>query len=147
MPTVTTGRSKTVHDLRPKPPWLTDHILAEVKLKDKRFKLCKINRSLEKSNRFRMQRNKVTALLRRAKKSVASGLDSAVSRAQPQNFWYQLRNKTAACPIASLQRSDGTLNAKADADKTSIFFSKTFPSTRRPHQSNQTNTPHGVEQA
>ena len=58
--------SKLVKKVRPKPPWLYDNLIAECKLKKSLFRLSKSSPTPENIARFRMQRNKVTALLRRA---------------------------------------------------------------------------------
>lgn len=88
--------SKIVKAVSSKPPWLSDSVLAESKFKKHLFKLYKNNPSEENLKQFRAQRNKVTALLRRAKKSFSSCLENQLHHTSMSgNFWSFIRQLRA----------------------------------------------------
>ena len=113
--------SKLVKKVRPKPPWLDDNLLAECKLKKSLFRLSKSSPTPENIARFRMQRNKVTALLRRAKASSASSLNS--SRQPGRSFWSFVRHykgSRQSRPLPTLKCPDGS-KVSSDIEKANVL--------------------------
>ena len=113
--------SKLVKKVRPKPPWLDDNLLAECKLKKSLFRLSKSSPTPENIARFRMQRNKVTALLRRAKASSASSLNS--SRQPGRSFWSLVRHykgSRQSRPLPTLKCPDGS-KVSSDIEKADVL--------------------------
>lgn len=122
--------SKVVRRVTPKPPWLSDVLLAECKLKRSLFRLCKLNPSPLNLSNFRQQRNKVTALLRRAKKSFSAKLEQQIgSSGGGHHFWSFVRRckgRSSSRPLPPLICCDGSL-ASSDFDKANTlnqFFVK-----------------------
>lgn len=117
--------SKVVRHVKPKPPWLSDLLLSECKLKAQLFRLCKHVPTPENIAKFRCQRNKVTALLRRAKAKFSSKLVSSAgmtSAKKSPNFWSFVRHckgSKNSRPIPTIQVPNGspaeTDYAKANA--------------------------------
>ena len=107
--------------MRPKPPWLDDNLLAEGKLKKSLFRLSKSSPTPENIARFRMQRNKVTALLRRAKASSASSINSST---QPgRSFWSLVRHykgSRQSRPLPTLKCPDGS-KVSSDIEKANVL--------------------------
>lgn len=121
--------SKILKSVTSKPPWLSDSLLAESKLKKNLFKLYKINPTEENHKIFRTQRNRVTALLRRAKKSFSSNLENQLHQPPTsRNFWSfirQLRSNSSSNNLpTSLIKPDGTkaTTNKEKADTLNTHF-------------------------
>lgn len=114
--------SKLIRRPRAKPPWLSDVLLAECKLKRALFRLSKSSPSPTNLANYREQRNKVTALLRRAKKSFSSKLEQDL-RCSSGRFWSfvsRCRGRKSSRPLPPLVRPDGSL-ASTDFDKAVVL--------------------------
>ena len=112
--------SKLVAKVRPKPPWLNDVLLAECKLKKSLFRLSKSCPTPENISRFRQQRNKVTAMLRRAKTS--SSTQSPPGK-PGRSFWTLVRHYKGtrhSRPLPPLQHPDGS-KASTDVEKANVL--------------------------
>lgn len=128
--------SKTIKNVQPKPPWLSDTLLAECKLKKRLFSLTKTHPTTENLQNFREQRNRVTALIRRAKKEFSSSMETQLrspSNNKTTNFWSfirRLRNKSGqTTEIPHLLRT-GCHPASSDKEKADtlnqFFLSKSI---------------------
>ncbi len=132
--------SKHVQNVQPKPPWLSDYLLAECKLKKNLFRLCKLCPSADHIAKFRAQRNKVTALLRRAKKEFTSSLETQIRSSNGKSFWNFLRvckGRRASQAIPPLIGADG-LTAVTDIDKAELLNSFFIHQTNLPDQPDST---------
>lgn len=121
--------SKLVRHVQPKPAWLSDRLLAECKLKKALFRICKLHPTADNLLRYRVQRNKTTALLRRAKKEFSSDLEDSLRRpsSRGQDFWSfvrRVKGSKEVRPIPPLLQADGSLatSDKAKADVLNAFF-------------------------
>ena len=85
---------KKIKHISHKPPWLSNSLLAECKLKSRIFHLLKIQPKEENSKKYRAQRNRVSALIRRAKKDFASSFDDICGRQNGSNLWSLINEKT-----------------------------------------------------
>ena len=84
---------KKIKHISHKPPCLSDSLLAECKLKSRIFHLLKIQPKEENSKKYRAQRNRVSALIRRAKKDFASSFDDICGRQNGSNLWSLINEK------------------------------------------------------
>ena len=110
---------KKIKHISHKPPWLSDSLLAECKLKSRLFHLSKMQPTEENSKKYRAQRNRVTALIRRAKKDFASSFDDICGRQTGSNLWSlmkKLRKKSNNDNLPDLLTPNNTL-ATTDKDK------------------------------
>ena len=110
---------KKIKHISRKPPWLSDLLLAECKLKSRLFHLSKMQPTEENSKKYRAQRNRVTALIRRAKKDFASSFDDICGRQNGPNLWSlmkKLRKKSNNDNLPDLLTPNNTL-ATTDKEK------------------------------
>ena len=131
--------SKVIRKVQRKPPWLSDYLLAECKLKKQLFNLCKSCPTEKNRERFRCQRNKVTALLRRAKKCFSTNLEKELHSKNSKSFWNFIRScrGRSSPPIPSLETPEGTL-ATTDAEKADILNSFFIKQSDLPNRSDAT---------
>ena len=131
--------SKVIRKVQRKPPWLSDYLLAECKLKKQLFNLCKSCPTEKNRERFRCQRNKVTALLRRAKKCFSTNLEKELHSKNSKSFWNFIRSCRGRSPppIPSLETPEGTL-ATTDAEKADILNSFFIKQSDLPNRSDAT---------
>ena len=83
---------KKIKHISHKPPWLSDSLLAECKLKSQLFHLSKTQPTEENSKKYWAQRNRVIALICRARKDFASSFDNICGRQNDSNLWSLMKN-------------------------------------------------------
>ena len=116
--------SKKLRSLKPKLPWITIREEQEIKLKHSLFRKYKNSGLQEDREAFRLQRNKVTQLLRKAERNYTITLfRSSRSTSSDTRFWSYIRSvtgKTHHRPIPNLITDAGT-TLQNDMDKANAF--------------------------
>ena len=115
--------SKTIL-LKKRPAWLTKKLLVEMKKRNALYRKAKRTAKPSVWELYKIQRNKVTCLLKTAKVTYYSSLNTA----NPKKFWSTVRSlnqTTSTIPNLSYNRSIIS-NDKGRAETLNSFFSQCF---------------------
>ena len=115
--------SKTI-SLKKRPPWLSKKLLVEMKKRNALYRKAKRTAKPSVRELYKTQRNKVTCLLKTAKVTYYSSLNTA----NPKKFWSAVRSlnqPTDTIPNLS-HNGSSTTNDKEKAETLNSFFSQCF---------------------